>query len=245
MAATISAEAIKVRSTRTVTRLVAAMAALVGTVVALHGVALDESRLTGADAQLSMLIGWGALLGPLFAGLAAIVSYTVELRHRTIAATLLATPRRADLVIAKATVGAVTGVVFGAAATVAAVISGEAVLVARGITSALGAGDIVQFIVGGTVAGGLWALVGLGIGIAIRDQLVAGAGLAAWTLFVEGILVDTVPAIGRAAPGALARGLAGVHADTLAGPALATAGLAAYAAAGLAAALVLIGRDHA
>lgn len=241
----VAAEAMKVRSARSFAGGAGTMAGLVVAAVALHGVALDQARITGSDQQLSVLIGWGALLGPLFAGLFGAISYTTELRHHTVSSTLLATPRRTDVVAAKAIVAGLVGASIGVTATASAAVTGAVVLTVRGIDLRVGFAEHLQFGVGGVVAGGLWALLGLGVGVAVRDQLAAGAGLVAWALFVEGILVDTVPAVGRAAPGALARALAGVGPDTLATPAVAAVGLLVYAAAGLVGAMTIAARrDH-
>jgi hypothetical protein len=63
-------------------------------------------------------------------------------------------------------------------------------------------------------------------------------------LFVEGMLVDNLPGLGRFAPGALGQSLSGLHPDTLLAPAVGAALLALYAIAAVAAGSVMtIRRD--
>jgi len=242
----VRSEMAKLTSTRTTPGLAVALVAVVVLAVALHGYGLAEASLRASSEQLTFLMGWGAVIGNLFAGLAGALSFTAEIRYGTIRPTLMATPRRGRVVAAKALAAAGAGLAFGLLGTAAAVGAGRLALGARGVDAAVGAGQYAQFLAGGALAGALWAVVGLGIGAVVRAQAPTVVAMTAWVLFVEAILVDSAPGLGRLAPGALGQALAGLRPDSLAAPALGGLLLGAYAAASLAAgALATRRRDFA
>lgn len=236
MSRLLTAELLKVRTTRTAAAVAATALVLVVVAVGLHGYGLPIDDLARPDRQLDFLVGWGEVLGALFAGLLGALSFTTEIRHGTIRPTLLATPNRRRVIAAKATIAALAGAGLGLTATTTAVVTGRAILAARGIDTVPTTGDVAQLVIGGAAAAGLWAVIGLGLGAIIRSQVPTIVGLLAWVLFVEGILVDTAPAVGRYAPSALGQALGGLHRDTLLAPAAATLLLAVYAVVVLAAA---------
>ena len=228
----------KLTSTRTTSGLALALSAIVVTAVALHGYGLPTANLGASSDQLTFLIGWGAVLGDLFAGLAGALSYTAEIRHGTIRPTLMATPRRGVVVAAKALSAGLVGLSFGLLGTAVAAGVGRLALAARGLDPALDVSQYGLFLAGGALAGALWAVLGLGVGAVVRTQVPTVVAMTAWVLFVEGILVENAPALGRFAPGALGQALAGLHRDTLLSPAVGGILLALYAAAALTAGLV-------
>lgn len=234
MRAQLSSEMLKLRTTRTTTGLLTSMITLVVIAVLLHGYGLPADRLQGSSDQLTFLVGWGALLGALFAGLIGALSFTAEIRFGTIRPTLLATPRRGRVVAAKCLASSAVGFAFGLTATIAAIIAGNIALSARGLDAALARGDYMQLIAGGAISATLWALIGLGVGTVIRSQVPTVVGLLAWVLFVENILVDNAPSAGRFGPSALGQALSGLHPDSLLGPGPGALLLAVYAAAAVA-----------
>jgi ABC-type transport system involved in multi-copper enzyme maturation permease subunit len=238
MRAQLAAEMLKLRSTRTTAGLVASMLVLVVAAVVLHGYGLPASKLETPADQLTFLVGWGEVLGAIFAGLAGAISFTGEVRHGTIRPTLLATPRRGRVVAAKCLTGSLAGLVFGLVATSVAAATGRIALAVQGIDVALDGGDYALLIAGGAAAAALWAVIGLGVGAIVRNQVPTIVGLLAWLLFVEGVLVDNAPGLGRFAPGALGQSLSGLHPDTLLAPALGALLLAVYATGALAAGTV-------
>ena len=238
MRAQLAAELLKLRSTRTTAGLLASMLGLVVTAVVLHGYGLSATRLETPSDQLTFLVGWGEVLGAIFAGLLGAISFTGEVRHGTIRPTLLATPRRGRVVAAKCLTGAVAGLVFGVVATSVAAVTGRITLAVRGFDVALDGGDYVLFIAGGAASAALWAVIGVGVGAIVRSQVPTIVGLLAWLLFVEGVLVDNAPGVGRFAPGAVGQSLSGLHPDTLLAPALGALLLAVYATSAVAAGTV-------
>ncbi|MGH9189139.1 MAG: ABC transporter permease [Acidimicrobiales bacterium] len=234
MKAQLASEMLKLRTTRTTVGLMAGMLALIVTAVALHGYGLPAKDLATRSDQLGFLVGWGEVLGALFAGLLGAMAFTAEIRHGTIRPTLLVMPRRRRVLAAKCAAAGIGGLGFGVVATGAAVVTGRIVLAVRGIDLALGGGDFVAFVTRSAVAAGLWAVIGLGLGAAVRAQVPTMVGLVAWVLFVEQIMVANAPSLGRLAPGALGQAVSGLHPDTLLAPVLAAVVLALYALATMA-----------
>jgi hypothetical protein len=214
-------------------------------VVCLHVFTLNSAELSQAANQ-PKVFGWGTTIGALFAALTGAISITAEFRHGTIRPTLLTTPNRARVVVAKATAAAIAGLGIGllAAGLVAAI--GSIGLAARGIPVTLDAGDFIQMIAGGAAGAALWAILGTGLGAILRGQVGAVVGLCVWLLLIENILIGNVPSAGKYAPGAGAGALAGLMPDagstTLLAPIAGALALVAYAAVGAAAGLAAMER---
>jgi ABC-type transport system involved in multi-copper enzyme maturation permease subunit len=222
-------ELLKHRSTRTSLGLFAGMLGLVVFAVVLHAFSLPVDRVDGRTDQLSMVFGWGQALGALFAGLFGAMSITGEYRHGTIRSTFLVSPRRMRVVAAKAGAGALGGMAFGVAAQAVAMGVAAWALSARGgVANQLDGGDYALLLAGALAGGALWAVLGLGVGAVVRNQVPALVGICAWLLFVENLLVSNVPDAGRFAPGAAAGALAGRDPDVLLAPAVGAVLLAVY-----------------
>jgi ABC-type transport system involved in multi-copper enzyme maturation permease subunit len=226
----IRSESYKLVTTRTNLGVAAGMVTLIAVAVLLHTFGLPVERLGNLAGQRGVLIDVGVRLGTLFAALLGALAITSEFRTGTIRPTLLVTPRRATVIAAKTICALVAGAITGliAAATAAGV--GSIGLAGRGVTIQLTAGDITRLLLGATLAGALWAVIGLGVGAVVRAQVPTIVGLFAWMLFVENILSD-VPSWQRFAPGSLAQALGGQVSDgILTSAALAAVLLIAYAA---------------
>ena len=232
-------ELLKQRSTGSNLGLVGGMLGLVLLAALLHGLGLPAESVEGSSQQLTVVFGWGAKLGVLFAALVGALSITAEFRHGTIRPTLLATPRRGRVGAAKVAVGMLIGAGVGLIATTIAAVAGSAVLAARGIEVVVMPAEYALFVAGGAAAASLWAAVGVGVGAFVRDQVPTMIGICAWLLFVEGILAgDFLGALGevtRWAPGAAAAAIAGLDPDALLAPLGGVLVLAAYAVAAAAA----------
>jgi ABC-type transport system involved in multi-copper enzyme maturation permease subunit len=234
--AQLRSEFYKLRSTRTVAGVIAAMLALVTVALLLHALGLSASQLASLNTQRGVLIDVGVNLGVLFASLLGALSITAEIRSGTIRPTLLVSPRRGRVIAAKTASVLVAGFGVGVLSAGAAAAIGSTALSGRGLTVELGVGDYLQLIAGGGLAAALWAVIGLGIGAVARAQVPAIVALFAWLLFVENVALANVPSVHRFAPGALAQALAGQQRPgILHTPALAAVLLAAYAAAVIAA----------
>ncbi len=225
------AEILKQRSTRTTLGLFLAMLAVILVAMLLHGIGLAADVLSPRHNQL-MVVGVGEKLGVLFAALVGAVSITAEYRHGTIRPTLLATPRRGRVVAAKIAASLLIGAAFGLAGSGLAAGVGSALLRGRGIAIGLDGGDYALLLVGGAVAGALWAVIGVGVGAIVRNQVPTLIGLCAWLLFVESLLVEgnsSVIEVGRFGPGAAAAAITGQGAEALLAPAVGLLVLALYA----------------
>jgi ABC-2 type transport system permease protein len=239
--AVLRSELFKQRTTRTILQLPLWMVGLVALVVLLHVFSLDAATLGSRDGQLKVL-GWGTSVGALFAALLGALSITGEIRHGTIRPTLLATPRRRRVIIAKVAASALAGLAIGLLAEVLTAALESVGLATRGIHIALSASDYLQLLAGGAFAAALWGAIGVGVGAIVRNQVGAVVGLCVWQLLIETTLIGNVPAAGKFAPGAGAGALAGAiqtqSASKLLTPALGALLLAAYAAAATAAGLI-------
>jgi len=247
MRAQLRAELLKQRSTSTGVGLLAGMLGVVLFAVALHALGLATENLGNASEQLAT-IEPGQRIGTLFAALAGALSITTEFRHGTIRPTLLVTPWRGRVIAAKVWAAIAIGTGFGLAAAALAAGAGAAGLAARGIEVQLDAGDYALSLAGGAAAGGLWAVIGVGIGAAVRRQVPALVGICTWLLFLEGVILGNFASTdaGEFLPGAAATAITGVGAErlTLLAPAAGLALLALYAAAAaLVGAQVTVRRD--
>ena len=245
MSRLVRSELLKQRTTPTSALLMLWMAGLILLVVLLHVLSLSTAHISTGEGQLKV-VGWGTSIGALFAALVGAMSITAEIRHGTIRPTFLATPRRERVIAAKLAAGALTGIAIGLLAEALTAGIEAAGLTVRGIHIQLSAGDYMQLLAGGAVAGGLFAAIGLGVGAAVRQQIGAVAGLVIWLLLIETTLIGNVPSAGKFAPGAAAGAIAGAvqtqSPSKLVAPALGVVLLALYAAIAAAAGTAITAR---
>src|SRR5262245_12630570 len=243
MSGQLRSELLKQRSTQTTLFLLLAMVALVALASALHVLAPAPSDLVSLKHQLEVF-EVGTRVGMLFAALVGAMAITAEIRHGTIRPTFLVTPSRGPVLAAKLAVSAAAGIVFGLLAEGLMAAATTLALWARGVDNQLTRSDYLQLVAGGTAAAALWAIVGLGVGALVRNQVATLVGLCAWMLLVENLLLPFVPDVGRFTPGAAGLALAGSLADKLLTPAPAALMLALYAAtAAIAGWLATVRRD--
>jgi ABC-2 type transport system permease protein len=208
------AELLKQRSTQTTLGLFLAMLGLVGLAVALHVLAPAVADLTTRTDQVRVFEA-GTRVAMLFAAIAGALTITAELRYGTIRPTFLVTPTRGPVLAAKLAVGGLVGLVVGLVAEAVMIVAATAAFTARGIDNQLTGGDYVQLLVGGTAAAAMWATIGLGVGVLVRNQVGTLLALCVWMLLLENLLLTFVPDAGRLAPGAAGLALAGEIADEL------------------------------
>jgi ABC-2 type transport system permease protein len=101
-----------------------------------------------------------------------IMTIGAEYRHKTVTSTFLAVPRRVRVMLAKVVSLLVIGAGYGLLSLVASVATGAVVLSARGHQPFADAA-IWQTLVLSLLVLGLWALIGLGAGILIPNQVAA------------------------------------------------------------------------
>lgn len=123
----------------------------------------------------------GLQLGYLLLLTIGVIQVGSEYRHRTITATFLAEPRRARVMAAKVVALLLIGAAYAVVSLVGSVSVGATTLVLRG-AEAFPSGEVARTLALSLLVLGLWALIGLGVGILIPNQVAAlliGVG-AAW-----------------------------------------------------------------
>jgi ABC-2 type transport system permease protein len=233
----IRAEFTKLRTTRLIYGMAAAMAAfalltVIGP-IAYAGrdgfPALSAYSLPAIVAgPVTLLSGAALLLG--------ILGMAGEFRHQTVTQTFLVTPDRGRVVAAKLVAYPLAGIALAVSilAFTAAVATGW--LAAKGMAPSLLDARIVwamaHVLLGAVLAAGLCGLVGVGVAALVRNQVAALVGVAVWVLLVEGLLMSLLnaPSLGKWLPSAAAAALTnpgGGHLSRLGGSLL----LAGYALA--------------
>lgn len=143
---------------------------------------------TGDATQIASSVYTGGLsIGYLLLLTIGVLQIGSEYRHKTISGTFLATPRRLRAMLAKVVALLGIGALYGVISLVGSVSVGALVLGLRD-RDAFPSGTIVRTLALSLLVLGLWALIGLGIGILIPNQVAAlliGVGVA-W--IVEPIL---------------------------------------------------------
>ena len=139
------------------------------------------------DTPMRDLLGIAGL-AQVFALVLGIVALTAEFRHGTITPSLLIVPDRVRLTLAKLGASLATGLALGLAATGLTAAIGAAILNARGIDTGLTGSQLTKMIVGGTVATGLYAALGVGVGAIVRNQVGAVVGTLVYLFVLENLL---------------------------------------------------------
>jgi hypothetical protein len=201
-------ELLKQRSTQTALFLFLGMVGLVALAVAMHVLALGETRLATNAHQLEVF-QIGTRAGMLFAALAGALAITAEFRYGTIRPTFLAEPRRSPVLAAKLTISALTGLAYGLLAEGLMAAFAAIAFSLRGIPNELTGSDYARILLGGAAAAALWAILGVGIGALVRNQVATLVGLCAWMFVVESVSEGFVPGAARLMPGGAGLSLAG------------------------------------
>jgi ABC-2 type transport system permease protein len=203
----VSAEFLKLRTTRTAYGFLAAIVLLTLGVVAANSANVElrtkqdvVEALSGADIAAALLLVLG------------IVATTGEHRHGTITSSLLASPDRRRLIGAKVIAYLVTGALLGLDAVIATLAVAVPWLAARDAPlDLLGAGDYLGLFAKGVAVAALSGAVGVGIGAIVRNQVAAVVGTLIYLFVLE-------PVIGVISSGAAAYTLGGSQSSLTAAP---------------------------
>ncbi len=166
-----------------------------------EGAVLDSMAIATSVYTLAVALGY------IFPAILGALSVTGEFRHRTITPTLLAEPRRSLVLGSKLVAILPFALVVALAGVVGTVIGGAATLAIMGEPTLLGDSTIQRTLVLSVVALTLWALVGVGFGSVLTNQVAAIVVLLAFTQFVEPLLrlllaqFDATEAISKFLPG--------------------------------------------
>lgn len=159
-------------------------AGLLGMLVTLIVAASSGLGFMPSFAQLIGLDIFSAKFAVLFGAVCA----TAEYRHRTITTSYLTAAGRAQLVVAKAVVAAVVGAGYGvvsaACGLLGMVLGGGDLSGGTGATLRLSALAVLLF--------ALWAVLGVGVGMLISNQLAAIVVLLVYLMLAEKMVVNLV-----------------------------------------------------
>jgi ABC-2 type transport system permease protein len=121
-------------------------------------------------------------------GILGIIAMTSEFRHMTATPTFLATPRRGRVVTAKMITYTGLGIAYAAAAVGVTLAVALPWLAAKNIDVSLGANRIPQTLVGVGANVAIYAVLGVGLGALLKNQVAAVVGLLVYLLVVGPVL---------------------------------------------------------
>jgi len=153
--------------------------------------------------------------GYVFPLIVGAISITSEFRHQTITPTLLAEPRRTRLVAAKLIASLPVGLVVGILGSLTCWAVGGATITLMGGEAFLFDPETIRIVLLSTLTLTIWAMVGVGFGTAIPNQIGSIIIVLAFTQFVEPIArmaiaqVDAIAPASKFLPGAAGEALAG------------------------------------
>lgn len=183
MSALVRAELLRLRSTWSTWALLAVAVALSALLIAfvLGGAGTVEGAASGSREQRQLLVGAGAHAAQLLAAVYGVLLVTGELASRTLTASLLITPDRRRLVLAKTIAAAAAG------ALVATVLLVLGVVVAAGAGATVDAG-LLRPVMGIVLMAALSGALGVGVGTVVRHSTAAVAVPVLWFVVVEPLL---------------------------------------------------------
>jgi ABC-2 type transport system permease protein len=180
-------ELLKLRTTRMVYGLLGALLLIVAIANIVGVLATPAQDLASEDDQAGFF--GAAASGIIFVLLLGVMLMAGEFRHGTITQTLLITPRRWKVLVAKLLAGATLGLVFGVVAEIFSFVTAVPLLALRGVDLALG-DEAVELVLGTLLTSALAAMLGVALGTLIRNQVVAIIAVFAALLIVEPIVTS-------------------------------------------------------
>ena len=226
----VGAEWLKVRTTRLLHGTLPTAVAISAAGVAGAVVSADDPGTLASAREVSDVLAWTGS-GALVVLVAGIVLAAGEQRHGTAVDTFLTTPRRGRVVAAKLAVGAALGLLVGLVTAVGAAAVAGAAYAARDATLPLDDGEVWASLAGTLAYTTLFAVLGVGLGSLVRNQVVAVTAALAWVAVVEHIFIGLAPDLGRWMPFEAGQAIVRTPLDHLLSPLAGTAVLTLYAAA--------------
>jgi ABC-2 type transport system permease protein len=179
--ALVSAELLKLRTTRTTFWFLVSIVLLTLAVDAVNFATTDFRGKDDVEVALS-----GAGIAAALLMILGIVGTTGEHRHGTITSAFLATPERRRVVAAKMVAYLITGALLGAAAVVVSFAAGIPWLSARDAPlDLLDTSDYLGLAASGIAVAALSGAVGVGIGAIVRNQVAAVVGTLVYLFILE------------------------------------------------------------
>lgn len=214
MTGQLRSEVRKLRTTRTFAVFLVVAVALALITVFAEGMTQTPEELAGEDAQRD-LIGAAATNAVFLATFVGLLVVTNEFRYGTIRPTLLFEPRRRVFLAGKLAAGALAGLVLAVACVAVSFGAALPLLGVRDVDVALTAGHTLTLALGTVAASAFSAMMGVGIGALIRNQVGAIVTLAGYSVVFDALLFATVPSVGRFLPGEALTALSGLPTEDL------------------------------
>jgi ABC-2 type transport system permease protein len=146
--------------------------------------------------QLRSVLGSG-FEGYLFALLLGVLMVTAEFRHKTVTTSFLVTPNRLRFVVAKLITAAILGAVLAVVMLAATVIGGGVTLAAQGGSFADLVRQVPAVAPGMILVFALFAILGVGVGSVLTNQVAAIIVCLGWFIILEGILTALIHSAAR------------------------------------------------
>lgn len=223
----VSAEWLKLRTTRVLYGTIPAtiaisVAAVAGTILSGHAAELGTAEgirrvfsVTGAGAVVVLVVG--------------VLVTTGEFRHGTAVDTFLTSPQRRDVVAAKLLTSAILGLAVGTLTALVALGTASVLYRQQAAVLPFASRDVWLGLSGTLVYTTLFAVLGVALGVLVRNQVFAIAGALAWIAIVEHTLVNLIPAVGRWLPAGAGQAIVRTPIGGLLSPLAGIAVLGAYA----------------
>jgi len=214
MNATLRAEFLKLRTTKTAAGLAGLAVAVTALIATLESATAGTGRGMAIPSLATPTGLRDAVASTGFALIAAAVLGTVitcgEFRHKTATGAYLDQPDRKRVLAAKAMAAAAIGALVGLAAAATATGIGLGFAAARRYPLALPAATIIRYGAGAALGAGLLCAAGVGAGSLIRHQIGAIIAVFAWGFAVELVVGGTATAVAPYLPYTAAALMAGV-----------------------------------
>lgn len=198
--ALVSAEFLKIVTTRTARWLLLAAAVLAG--IATAGLVLSaDSRGVDLTSDTGVrTVMHGAATGSMLVLVLGIIGMAGEFRTGTIVDTLLTSPRCSRVIAAKLITYAATGVVFGLATAAVTIGIGTHLMESQGATLELGNREVWLTLVGTITWSGVYGALGVSVGALVRNQAAAIVSALAWMFVVEQLVIGLASDAGKWLP---------------------------------------------
>lgn len=236
----IRAEFRKIRTTRTVYGLLAGAVALVAlaAIGTVHDTAIAD--LSG-PLHTAVFMNVLPFVLPVFLLSLGIRAFTEEFQYGSIVPTLLASPDRCRVLVAKLVVMTGAAAVFVAVTGGVSIGLGMVLATAKGATITVAAAPLAATI--GKLLGlaTLFGGIGLGVGLVVKHQVAAAIGALIWLFVGEQLVGALAPGVARFLPGRAANGVFATDPGLLA-PVAAALVLVGWATAALAAGATVMDR---
>jgi ABC-2 type transport system permease protein len=206
--ALVKSEFLKLSTDRSSYGVFAALLAIM--VLGVFAIVTDATTVELADTPLHRLpfLQFGPTGLGLLILLLGIRSFADEFRHGTITPTLLVTPRRGQVVVAKMLAYALVGLAFSLIADAIMLAVAVPLIASRGVGVSISTGDLLATLGGVALGTSLGAVIGVGVGAVVRHRVPAIVGAIIWILVVETFVTGRWPDVGKFLPGQAANSLA-------------------------------------